>query len=145
MGLVLSASPFPVWLVFYVIGVLKAQGLHLPMQNRFPLVWALLGIVLSCLQIICIHSYNGNFAQGIKFGTHVYTYFFLMWLFSFKAQRIYTKIQNCKFVFHLVVLGRLSFFVYLTHCLIISVMNMTHLPDWWIFTDVWIYRFYKPY
>lgn len=132
VGLVLSASPFPVWMIFYVMGVLAAQGIRFPFQSRFPLVWALVGIVLSILQLAWIYGYNGVVAPGIKLTSHFYTYFVLMWLFSAAAKNLYVKVQHYRVVRSMVRLGELSFFVYLTHCLIIFAMNVFRLPDWWI-------------
>lgn len=40
-------------------------------------------------------------------------------------------IQNLKFVKHLIVIGRLSFFIYLTHALFLYAFSHISFPDLW--------------
>lgn len=58
--LVGSAGLFPVWLIFYVMGVLKAQKINLPFLCKRPLIWALFAILLCCLQIGLMYKLNGG-------------------------------------------------------------------------------------
>ena len=47
LSMVQSGSPFPVWMVFYVMGVLKAQNIKFPFQTKKPWIGAGIGIILS--------------------------------------------------------------------------------------------------
>lgn len=131
VSLVGSAGLFPVWLVFYVMGVLKAQNIPLPFYSKKPIFWAMLAILLCCLQIFLMHEINGNVVHGIKLSAHIYSFFVVMWIFSNTAKAYYTRIQNLKLVQHLIVLGKLSFFTYLTHYLFIYAFNYIHFPNFW--------------
>lgn len=131
LSLVESAGLFPVWMVFFVMGVLKAQGIDLPFQNRHPVRYVILAILLCCVHIYFLHRISGSIVHGIKLSAHIYSYFMIMWLFTDKARICYNKIQN-KTLGHLVVyIGRVSFFIYLTHCLIIFIFSLFHVPNYW--------------
>lgn len=131
LSLVESASPFPVWMTFYVMGVLQAQNIKFPFQNQKPLFWAVLGIALSVIHISWLFNNYGSIAPGIKLSSHIYTYFVIMWLFSENARIIYNKVKTSIMSVWLVEIGRLSFFIYLTHCLIIFIFSIIHIPNFW--------------
>lgn len=117
LSLAESLAPFPVWIVFYVIGVLKAQRIQPPVRTSKPLCWAIGGIVLCCCQIAWFYHLSGTFAYGVKLSTQVYSYFVVCWLFSDQARKVYNRISNMRFSAAVSVFGRWSFFVYLTHTL----------------------------
>ena len=74
--------------------VMKVQGIKLPLQNKYPLHYAMLAILLCCVHIYLLHRLNGNVVHGIKLSAHSYSYFIIMWLFTDKARTYYNKIQN---------------------------------------------------
>lgn len=129
--MVQSGSPFIVWMVFYVMGVLKAQGLRMPVRTKRPLVCAAIGIFLSCIHIAWLHSHYGSIAHGIKLSSHLYTYFVILWLFSDSARLRYDKVKKTKMANWMNEMGKLSFFIYLTHCLILFTMQYIHIPRIW--------------
>lgn len=129
--LVGSAGLFPVWLIFYVMGVLKAQKINLPFLCKRPLTWAIFAILLCCLQIGIMYKLNGGVVHGIKLSAHIYSFFVVMWLFTKQARSCYSKIQNTKVVHHVIVVGKLSFFIYLTHCLFLYALNYIQFPNAW--------------
>lgn len=131
LSMVQSGSPFPVWMVFYVMGVLKAQGLGIPFQNSRPLVYSSLGMLLCCVHIAWLYRNYGCIAHGIKLSSHIYTYFVIMWLFSDSARNKYNMIKNTRISKYVVKTGVLSFYIYLTHCLILLVMSYIHIPSLW--------------
>lgn len=131
LSLVESAGIFPVWMIFYVMGVLQVQGIKLPLQNKYPLHYAMLAILLCCVHIYLLHRMNGNVVHGIKLSAHIYSYFIIMWLFTDKARTYYNKIQNKALGRLVVYIGRVSFFMYLTHCLVIFTFFHLHIPDFW--------------
>lgn len=131
LTLVESAGLFPVWMIFYVMGVLRAQGIKLPLQNQHPLCYAILAILLCCVHIYMLHRMNGNVVHGIKLSAHIYSYFIIMWLFTDKARKCYLKNKNKIWGQMVVYIGRVSFFMYLTHYLIIFTFSHLHIPDYW--------------
>lgn len=131
LSLVESGAPFPVWMIFYVMGVLKAQGIQMPFQNRKPLRYAMSAIILCVVHIYLIYQICGSVAHGIKLSSHIYSYFIIMWLFSDKARTYYNKIQNKALGQLVTYIGRVSFFMYLTHCLVIFTFSRLHIPDLW--------------
>lgn len=131
LSLVQSGSPFPVWMAFYVMGVLKAQHIKLLFQTAKPLLFAAIGIVLSVIQIAWLHTNYDCVAPGIKLSSHIYTYFVIMWLFTDEAKSLYNKYSKTKVANWIVETGKLSFFIYLTHCLIIFIFSIIHIPDLW--------------
>ena len=131
LSLVQSGSPFPVWMAFYVMGVLKAQNIKFPFQTIRPWIGAAIGITLCVIHIAWIYTQYGSIAHGIKLSSHIYTYFVIMWLFSDNARSFYKNIQYSKVAGYIVEAGRLSFFIYLTHCLIIFSFSIIHIPTLW--------------
>lgn len=131
LSLVESAGIFPVWMIFYVMGVLKVQGIKLPFQTKRPLRYAILAIILCCVHIYLLYRIGGTVTQGIKLSAHIYSYFMIMWLFTDKARMCYNKIQNKVLGRLIVYIGRVSFFMYLTHCLVIFTFSPLHIPDFW--------------
>lgn len=131
LTLVEAASPFPVWMVFYVMGVLKAQNIKFPFQTIRPWVGAAIGIILCLIHITWLYIQYGSITPGIKLSSHIYTYFVIMWLFSDNARSLYNKIRYSKMAGWIVETGRLSFFIYLTHCLIIFTFSIIHIPNLW--------------
>ena len=131
LSMVQSGSPFPVWMVFYVMGVLKAQNIKFPFQTKKPWIGAAIGLILCLIHIAWLYTQYGSIAPGIKLSSHIYTYFVIMWLFSENARSLYNKIRYSKVADWIVETGRLSFFIYLTHCLIIFAFSIIHIPNLW--------------
>lgn len=131
LSLVESAGIFPVWMIFYVMGVLKVQEIKLPLQNQHPLIYAILAIILCCAHIYLLCRIGGTVTHGIKLSAHIYSYFIIMWLFTGKSRMYYNKIQNKALGRLMVYIGRVSFFMYLTHCLILLAFSNLHVPRFW--------------
>lgn len=123
LGLLRSGGPFCVWMAFYVMGVLKAQGLKLPFETAHPLRLAMAAIALSCLQIYIFYLWNGSVVHGIKLSAHIYSYFIVMWLLSDNARCMYNRVKDSRLTKMIVNIGRISFFIYLTHVLIIILVG----------------------
>lgn len=131
LSLVQSASPFPVWVLFYVMGVLKAQGLEFPCKTINPVIEIAVGIVLCCIHIAWLFYNYGCIVPGIKLSSHIYTYFVIIWLFSDAAREAYNKVCSSKVSKWIVDVGRLSFYIYLSHCLIIYLLCFIRIPVLW--------------
>lgn len=126
-----SAGLFPVWFIFYVLGVLKAQNIKFPFLCKKPLNWAMFAILLSCLQIFLLYKLNGTVVHGIKLSAHIYSFFVVIWLFTKQARACYATFQSLWIAHHIVVIGKLSFFIYLTHCLFLYAFNYIQFPNYW--------------
>lgn len=131
LSLVESAGIFPVWMIFYVMGVLKAQGFEILLQNKHPLRYSILAIILCCVHIYLLYRIGGTVTPGIKLSAHIYSYFIIMWLFTDKARKCYNKIQNKALGRLFVYIGRVPFFMYLTHCLVLFTFSHLHIQDFW--------------
>lgn len=123
LSLLQSYGPFYVWMVFYVMGVLKAQGIKLPFATAHPLRLAMAAIALSCLQIYIFYLWNGSIVHGYKLSAHIYSYFIIMWLLSDNARFMYNRVKDSRLTEMIVNIGRISFFIYLTHVLIIMLVS----------------------
>lgn len=134
LSLLQSYGPFYVWMVFYVMGVLKAQGIKLPFATAHPLRLAMAAIALSCLQNYIFYLWNGSIVHGYKLSAHIYSYFIIMWLLSDNARFVYNRVKDSRLTKMIVNIGRISFFIYLTHLLII--MLVSKLAD----TMPWVIR-----
>ena len=66
LSLVESAGIFPVWMIFYVMGVLKAQGFEILLQNKHPLRYSILAIILCCVHIYLLYRIGATVTPGIK-------------------------------------------------------------------------------
>lgn len=105
------------------MGVLKAQGLKLPFETAHPLRLAMSAIALCSLQIYLFYLWNGSIVHGIKLCTHIYSYFITMWLLSDNARDMYNRVKDSQLTKMIVNIGRISFFIYLTHVLIIVLVS----------------------
>lgn len=123
LGLLLSCGPFCVWMVFYVMGVLKAQGLKLPFETAHPLRLAMAAIALCSLQIYIFYLWNGSVVHGTRLFAYIYSYFIIMWLLSDNARCMYNRVKDSRLTKMIVNIGRISFFIYLTHLLIIMLVS----------------------
>ena len=128
LSLVQSAGLFPVWLVFYAVGVLMAQGLLRPMGEKFLLWGAGISILLCCAEIWELWRLSGKWVHGIKLSAHVYSFFVICILFSGFARDWYHRVEAWRLVAWIQELGRMSFFVYLTHMLLLRKINL--IPAW---------------
>lgn len=131
VGLLASGGPFPVWMAFYVLGVLKAQGLKIPFQTSKPLLAAFIALILCCVHIAAFHAYNGCVVHGIKLTAHLYSYFIVMWLLSDSARATISSTLPQWATNFFATTGRLSFLIYLNHCIFIIAVAHLNLPSVW--------------
>ena len=105
--------------------------MKLPFQCKHPLQYAMFGISLACVHIYILYHVTGSMVYGIKLSSHIYSFFLVIWLFSDQAKTYYNRIQNKVIGRMGVYVGRVSFFMYLTHCLILFSFSYLHLPNIW--------------
>ena len=131
LSLVESAGLFPVWMLFYVMGVLKAQNLNFPIRIRHYALCVFVSIGLCLGQIYWFRTDFGLVVPGIKLTSHLYTYVIIAWMFSGSARNIYNKLCGLKIIQLMNEVGRLSFFIYLYHTLILWVFSHFPIPSFW--------------
>lgn len=126
MSSIIIGGPFPVWLVFFVIGIYLGNR-----KNRIYSLWPWLlclvgGLMLSFFEAKWVNRY------GIKPSSHVYSLAVIMLLFSEKVQSLFT--YDNWIVKAFAYLGRISFGVYLVHCFFIGfIIHFIHL-NWALLT-----------
>lgn len=123
MSTLVRGGPFPVWLVFFTIGIYLGN-----MKERTYRLWPwflvlVIGLFLSFLETRWLYPIH-HIGYGIKPSTHVYSLAVIIVLFSDKIQKMFTFDSFLFSVF--VRLGRISFGVYLIHCFFI--MAFSRLP-----------------
>lgn len=131
LSLVESAGLFPVWMLFYVMGVLKAQKMKFPIRIRHKALWMGISVGLCVGQICFFQKYFDRMIPGIKLSSHIYTYVVIVWMFSDSARSIYSKLGELKIIQIVNEIGRLSFFIYLCHTLILWVFSHFSIPSFW--------------
>lgn len=122
---------FPVWLVFFVIGIYVGN-----MKERTYRLWpwillVLAGLALSSFETKWVYPLH-HIGYGIKPSTHLYSLAVIMFLFSQRMQDWFT---SSNWIFKtLAYLGRISFGVYLVHCFFIMfIVHFVHL-NWILLT-----------
>ena len=133
LSLVESGGLFPVWMLFYVMGVLKAQNLNFPIRIRHYALCVFVSIGLCLGQIYWFRTDFGLVVPGIKLTSHLYTYVIIAWMFSGSARNIYNKLCGLKIIQLMNEVGRLSFFIYLCHTLILWAFSHFPIPAFWYF------------
>ena len=128
-SLVFSLGLAPFWLVFYYLGVVQAQGKMFRLRMSILLVLILISIV--CIGIETYISLRYSVNQGYKSSTHIFSIFVIILVFHPSVKKCFQKIDKQPFVKMLSLVGRWSFFLYLTHCLSLHLIY----PDF--FLNVW--------
>lgn len=131
LSLVSSISPFPLWCLFYYIGVAAASD-KLPKVN--PLWW-LAGLFLTigiCFLEIEMLKPFGHTVYGLKTSGQLISFFAVMFALSPSVREKFKSDTQKKLPYLAAYIGRVSFFIYLTHCLVILVYNYLVNIDCWV-------------
>lgn len=129
--LVVYAGFFPVWIVFFVLGLYLRKN-KIQLSSRKLLVFTLLGLILSIAETYFTIWYTGKFTGlGIKAGAFVFSFFAIVFLFSLNIN--YTS--NSLIWRALVYIGKISFGVYLIHMYFMSylvrpLVSYLHINNW---------------
>ena len=118
-------------MLFYVMGVLKAQDLKFPIRIRHYSLCIFVSIGLCLGQIYSFQANFGIMVPGIKLTSHIYTYIIIAWMFSDSSRNIYNKLGRLKVTQIIDEIGRLSFFIYLSHTLILWMFSHFSIPSLW--------------
>jgi len=118
LPMVFSGGPCVLWIAFYVLGVYFSENPWICRSFVFCVACALLFIAFS-LHEIQLLSHYGHTVWGIKLTSHFYSFFIILIIFSEKLKSFICRYERCLLFTILAWFGRISFFVYLTHCLLI--------------------------
>ncbi|MBO5963237.1 MAG: acyltransferase [Bacteroidales bacterium] len=133
--LVLYAGWFTLWTMFFAVGVLLGKNSKRDYKLLPYWIITILGLILSFVESKYLIGISGG-GIGIKVSSFIYSFGIIMLLFSEKAERFF-QIRNIvdRFI-HLV--GKISFGIYLIHCLIILIF-IKNMPEIWLAIP-WILR-----
>ncbi len=114
--LILYAGPFPVWLMFFVLGLYLGRNKILT-SKMILFVFVLIGLFLSIGETYYIFNFTDSFqGLGIKIGAFIYSFAIILLLFSLeyepKKRNIFWRLMAY--------IGRISFGIYLIHIYILS-------------------------
>lgn len=122
--LTLYAGPFPLWIVFFVLGVVLAGN-----RRNYKLGYIIIGIVLLLiLQVIESKWLLTEFQHGVGFGIKPSSFLFsilvILLVFSNRVEGAFKA--NISFNKAIAFVGRVSFVVYLSHTFLIFVLSRVH-------------------
>lgn len=127
MSSIVHGGLFPVWLVFFVIGIYLGNR-QTRMYSLWPwLLLTVVGLALSYMETEWIYPLH-RMGYGIKPSSHLYSLAVIMVLFSRKVQLVFNP-SNVLFAFFCR-LGRISFGVYLVHCFFILLLTRFFSLNW---------------
>lgn len=119
--LTIYAGPFPLWIAFFVLGVILANN-----SRDYKLEFLIIGVFASLFlqvfesELLLSQSINGK-GYGIKPTSFLFSILVILVLFSkriegsFKANRLLNRA--------IVFVGKVSFVIYLSHTLVIVVLS----------------------
>lgn len=114
--LVVYAGFFPVWIVFFVLGLYLGKN-KIQLSTRVLIIFTILGLLISVAETYFNIWYTGRFTGlGIKTGAFIYSFFVILLLFSFN--KYYTS--NSIMWKLLVYIGKISLGIYLMHMYMLS-------------------------
>ena len=114
--LILYAGPFPVWLMFFVLGLYLGRNKILR-SKMILFVFVLIGLFISIAETYYIFNFTDSFqGLGIKIGAFIYSFAVILLLFSLEYE---PKKRNILWRF-MAYIGRISFGIYLIHIYILT-------------------------
>ena len=119
--LIVYAGPFPLWIMFFVIGI-YLRNHTVQMKYVYPLV--LLFFLLSVAESFVIMHCTGQVTGlGIKVFSFLFSLYFIIMLFASPLQRYLTARKDRFIVRSIAKVGEISFGIYLIHMLVNMVLN----------------------
>ena len=131
--LILYAGPFPVWLMFFVVGLYLGRNKILT-SKKILFIFVLIGLFISTAETYYIFNYTDSFqGLGIKIGAFIYSFAIILLLFSLE----YEPKKRSMLWRLMAYIGRISFGVYLIHMYILSyiikrMVNAFQIPNYFI-------------
>lgn len=114
--LILYAGPFPVWLMFFVLGLYLGRNKILT-SKMILFVFVLIGLFVSIGETYYIFNFTESFqGLGVKIGAFIYSFAIILLFFSLeyepKKKNIFWRLMAY--------IGRISFGIYLIHMYILT-------------------------
>lgn len=114
--LIIYAGPFPVWLMFFVLGIYLNKN-KIKTSKKALFIFVLIGLFVSIAETYYIFNFTDSFnGLGIKIGAFIYSFAIILLLFSLEYEPEKRSIL-WRFA---VYIGRISFGIYLIHIYILS-------------------------
>lgn len=131
--LIVYAGLFPLWLIFFFMGVYIGKRSDRNYSIILPSICVLLLWVTSFFESKYLMSFHGG-GVGIKLSSFIYAFCGIIVLFSKYSENLFKRIQwFFKFVCQI---GKYSFGIYLSHCYFILFLSRI-FSDWtslnWLF------------
>lgn len=126
LPLIVYAGPFPVWIVFFMIGVYYSLSDKSP-SLKLSLTLVFFGLVLSYAETYWLNTTFGG-GYGIKLSAFIYSIGAVCLSLSPKIKELYKSNIATNLIANI---GRISFGIYLIHIFVISaVRNIMHIYSW---------------
>lgn len=134
LPLILSVAPFPVMIIFYYIGVMYAcvNPVKIEFRSRYLLMATFITLPLCMFEIYILYPY-GHVVSGMKVSTQLLAVIIILFLFKPSLQVHYEPVSKLIFFKLLQFMGRVSFFIYLTHLLYKVLFDyFIHIDNWYV-------------
>lgn len=119
--LLLYAGGFPVWIIFFTLGIYCRKTSNIIKKNIFItlILLVFISLILSVKETYFLLNY-GYGGYGQKVFSFIFNMCMICLLFSRNCQNAYEKLKTNVLISSFVWIGRKSFFIYLIHCYFIS-------------------------
>ena len=130
--LLYSGTPFPMWMMFFCLGIKIAKSNRLYKINGYLLGF----VVFWIIAILATYWYISNYGRGygIKPSTHIMSAFLIILLFSRDVELWFNQhFGKNPFYMLLCKIGKDSFGIYLIHCFVIAyILPFFGIKEYWI-------------
>lgn len=134
LPLILRVAPFPIMIVFYYLGVLFARVDCQKLAIRLKFLFCASLVALSlCYFEIYILSRNGHIVAGMKVSSQILAVVIILILFQKTIQSRWRLFSENVFSKLIQFIGRVSFFIYLSHLIFKVILNyFLSIENWYI-------------
>ena len=126
--LLIYAGPFPVWFLFFAMGVYLSK-VRVDVNLKLIILGIILSLIASYLETHYLFSFYGKGA-GIKISAFVYSSFMILLLFSKRIELSYNErnflVRSIRKV------GDASFGIYFIHCYFIVFISKLSIENWFL-------------
>lgn len=132
LPLIVYAGPFTTWLVFFYVGVILSKSERTYNIRRY---FCLLPVsVIAMMVEAYLLDMNGQNGAGLKPTVYIFSLLMILILFSKQVQELYNENNTLNQIISYI--GRISFGVYLIHCIVLMILS--HIIN----TNVWVVRWF---
>lgn len=126
LPLIVYAGPFATWFVFFMFGVYYSSSkINYSLAEAIMVV--IIGFILECIETYWLNTkYGGGY--GIKLSAFIYSFGVMMLVLSPTVKSSYKSNQFTAIIAYI---GKVSFGIYLIHCLVIKMLGgILHVFGW---------------